>query len=356
MVVCYLADNGSVHNQKWIEALSKIVGLELHVIAFKRGVEFNHVHYHFLKRHTNNKLDYVLNVPALKELIRKIKPDLLHAHYATSYGFMGSATGFHPCIITGWGADIFDSSKNPVMKMILQRSFRKADAITVLSEITLREMKKLSVKHVELIPFGVDIQLFAPSEKKPDGIFRIGTIRTLTEKYGVEFLIRAFALLHPNYPNVRLEIVGDGKLRSSLEDLAVTLGVKDRIIFHGYINQKSHFQDYYRILSGFDVFCIPSILDSETFGVAAVEACSCGIPVVASRIGGLTEVIEDGITGMLVPAKDHVQISKAIEKLIVDPELKMRMGKEARSRTEAHYNWDESVNKMLSVYKKVLVK
>ena len=354
MKVCYLGDNGSVHNQKWIQALSLVDDMELHVIAFDRGVKFDRVIYHPLKKYLGNKLDYIVNVPRVKKMVTEIHPDILHAHYATSYGYMGSKTGFHPYIITGWGADIFDSTKNPVMKLVLKQSFANADAITVLSGIALQEMKKLSAKPVKLIPFGVNVQQFIPAIKKHDGKFRIGTIRTLNEKYGVEYLVRAFALLYLKFPHVYLEIIGDGLLRKFLEQLTIELNIADRVTFHGYINQTNEFEKYYRLLSGFDVFCIPSILDSETFGVAAVEASSCGIPVIASRIGGLTGVIEDGKTGILVTPKDHVQLAHAIETIIADRELQSNMGQAGRTRAVAKYNWEDSMTKMLNVYKSVL--
>ena len=354
MKICYLGDTISIHNQKWIKALSERNNVELHVISFNRGVMFENVEYHYLKEYTKSKADYIFNVKRVCQLVSSIQPDILHAHYASSWGYMGSMCNFHPYIITGWGADIFDSTKNPILKRIIKRSFSKADALTVLSKITQDEMKKLTDKEVELIPFGVDTKKFIPVQKNHPGIIRIGTFRTLKIKYGVEYLIRAFAVLAQKFPNITLEIVGDGELREALENLGSELGVSDKITFHGFINQQTDFTKYSSVLSQLDIFAILSIMDSETFGVACVEASACGIPVVATNVGGLPEVIKDGITGIIVEPKNPDQTACALEKLLVDESLRIKMGEAGRRNVIDSFDWEKSVEKMMNVYTKVL--
>lgn len=356
MKICLLGDNGSVHVQKWVHALAKENEIELHVITFDRGIKFEGVIYHYLKPFFNNKLDYFFNVSLLKRLIDEIKPDLLHAHYATSYGYMGARTNFHPFIITGWGSDIFDSPKNILMKMILKYSLKKADAVSVLTEITQKEIKKLTDKKAELIPFGVDVKLFSnkKNEEEKDAYFRIGAIRTLSAKYGIEYLIRAFALLHSKYDNLKLEIVGDGDQRLYLEQLAKELNIAEKTKFYGYVSQTKDFKTYIQLLRGFDVFVIPSVLDSETFGVAAVEAMACGLPVVSANIGGLPEVVDDNETGILVPVRDAQAIADALEKLIENTTLRNYFGHNGRIKVEKNYDWKMSVEKMKSLYQSVL--
>lgn len=354
MRIVILGENGSVHVQKWIAAIACCQDIELHVITFDRGIKFDGVTYHMLDKISGNKLDYLLNVFKVKSYINKIKPDLIHAHYATSYGFMAGFAGFHPLVITGWGADIFDSPKNPMMKKLLVNSFKSADSISVLSEITRTEMKKLTDKFVHLIPFGVDINRFSPLKPNSDGIIRIGTIRTLTKKYGVEYLIRAFAEVSTKNSNIQLEIVGDGPLRSSLEALALELGLKDKVIFYGFVNQNTSFDQYIKILRSWDIFAIMSILDSETFGVAAVEASSCAIPVIATSVGGLPEVIESEKTGIIVPPQDVTATAAAIERLVNDEQLRKVMGENGRKKVEKNYDWAVNTRQMISLYEKTI--
>jgi glycosyltransferase involved in cell wall biosynthesis len=354
MKICVLGNNGSVHVQKWVQALSLQKGTQVHVITFDEGTHFPGVQYHFLKHYFNNKLDYFLNVIRVKRYCMEIKPEILHAHYATSYGFLGALSGVHPFVLTGWGADIFDSPDNVVMRGLLKYSFGKADAITVLSKITKRELKKLSAKPVDLVPFGVEIRRFknVPASE-PQTILHIGAIRTLSEKYGIEFLIRAFGNLCKKYDHIHLDLVGDGPLKASLVALVMNLGINTRVTFHGYINQHTEERRYMELLNSFAIFVIPSIIDSETFGVAAVEASSCSIPVVASDVGGLPEVIEDQVTGILVPPKDVARLSKALDDLISSPEKRLSMGINGRKKVEQEYNWEENVNRMLAIYERV---
>ncbi len=354
MKVIILGENNSVHIQKWIQAIASFAELQLHVISFDRGVKYEGVTYHPLSVISGTKVDYLLNIFKVKSYIKKIKPHLVHAHYATSYGFLARFSGFHPFIITGWGADIFDSPKNYFMKKLLVNTFKKADAISVLSEITRVEIKKLSNKYVHLIPFGVDINKFGVKKTDNNGIVKIGTIRTLSEKYGVEYLIRAFALVCNSHQNIKLEIVGDGPLRSFLENLTVELGIENKVVFHGFVNQNSSFEKYIEILQSFDIFAILSILDSETFGVAAVEASACGIPVVATNVGGLPEVIDSEKSGIIVPPKNVKATAIAFERLISNENLRINMGKNGRLKVENNYNWSTNINQMLNLYSETI--
>ncbi len=350
MKLVILGENGSVHVQKWIRALADLHDIELHVICFHRGIEYPDVQYHFLKEYTRNKLDYLLNVPRVRKYVQAIQPHVVHAHYATSYGLLGALSGAKAYMLTGWGADIFDSPKNPIMRTILRYSFSKADALSVLSEITLREMRKHTSKPVHLIPFGVDTEKFSPVKRVENSIIRVGTIRTLSEKYGLVYVIKGFAKASMSRPNLRLEIVGDGPQRSMLEELCAELRISNRVTFHGYINQNNDFERYKSLLDSFDIFCILSIIDSETFGVAAVEAESCGIPVIATRVGGLPEVVLSEKTGILVAPKNEEETADAIARLTDNLSLRNAMGQAGRAFVTEKYDWKKNVAMMKSVY------
>jgi glycosyltransferase involved in cell wall biosynthesis len=352
MKLVLLGENGSVHIQKWILGISESKDIDIHVISFERGIRFPGVSYHFIQPITKTRFDFFLSVFKVKKIIKRINPDLVHAHYATSYGFWAAFAGFHPCIITGWGADIFDSPSNPIMRLILKYTFRRADAITVLSEVTRKELKKLSSKPVKLVPFGVPTDRYSPLlENKKDEFIRIGTIRTLSEKYGIEYLIQAFYQIHEIFPFARLEIVGDGPQRDKLINLCKELKIHQKVTFHGYVNQHSEPEKYMQLLQSFDIFTILSVLDSETFGVAAVEAASCGIPVVATKVGGLPEVVEDGITGILVPPANVEKTAEALKNLLGNEELRTSMGVNGRIKVLKQYDWKNNLKSMTDLYR-----
>ena len=112
MKILILGDNNSVHIQKWIKAVADYPEVVLDVITFDKGVKIEGVNYHFLKKITGTKLDYFLNVLRVRTFIKKIKPELVHAHYATSYGFLGMFSNFKPFVIfTSAGTLIFTIGK-----------------------------------------------------------------------------------------------------------------------------------------------------------------------------------------------------------------------------------------------------
>lgn len=103
-------------------------------------------------------------------------------------------------------------------------------------------------------------------------------------------------------------------------------------------------------LSSIDIFAMPSVFRSETFGVSAIEAQAMGIPVVASRVGGVPEAVIDGITGLLVKPGDPMALAEALERLILDPELRKKMGIKGREFVESKYNWSNNLEQMIKVY------
>ena len=176
----------------------------------------------------------------------------------------------------------------------------------------------------------------------------IGTVKTLERKYGIEYLIKAFKILSDKYPELPLKllIVGGGSLETELKNLAKELGIWNKTIFTG----KVPFEEvpvYHNMLS---VSVSVSVSESESFGVAVVEAMACGKPVVVSNVGGLPEVVEDGKTGFVVPPKNPEKTAEAIERLVLDKDLRKNMGQAARDRVINLYNWDNCVDRMIKIY------
>lgn len=223
-----------------------------------------------------------------------------------------------------------------------------------MAEQTKRIMHK-SV-NIAVTPFGVDLKRFTEKEenKKNDRIV-IGCIKALEQKYGINYLIQAVKLLVANLEKnglagvaekIRCYIYGDGSQRELLQNMINNLGMRDVIILKGKIShEKVPFA-----LSEMDIFCVLSELDSESFGVAVVEASAKGIPVVASDVSGFKEVIDDGVTGMIVKRKSPEAAKVALEKLILDSDLRIKMGQAGRNRVEKLYDWEENVSVMVKVY------
>ena len=362
MKIIFLGEAGSIHTIRWVNSLSE-KGLEVILVSLKGEVETigkinDNVKVIYLPFGT--KLGYYLNVFALKKIISKEKPDLINAHYASGYGTLGRLSGFNKKLLNVWGSDVYDfPNESKIKKRIIEKNLKNYTAIASTSYCMAEETKKYlenKSKEIFITPFGVDTEKFKNLniEKKENEI-TIGIVKTLTEKYGIEYLIKAIKELEnildiENYKKIRLLIYGKGELKNKLEDLTKELQIEDKVIFKGYISN----EDVPKALNEMDIFVVPSILDSESFGVAAVEAMACEIPVIASSVGGLKEVIVDKETGYLVPKKDHKEIAKYLKKLILDKNLRTSLGKNGRKRVLENYDWNSNVDYMIKIYREIV--
>jgi glycosyltransferase involved in cell wall biosynthesis len=193
---------------------------------------------------------------------------------------------------------------------------------------------------VAITPFGIDIESFSPAVARNDkNTLNIGIIKTLEPKYGIKYLIQAFKKIIELEPKRRitLSIYGDGTQRRELEQMVESLGLDKRVRFYGRIPH-AKVPDAVRTI---DIFCAPSI--NESFGVAVVEAMACGTPCVTSDADGLTEVMEDGVTGFIVPKKDTNALAEKLILLASDGNLRIKMGQAGRARVQKYYDWHKNL-------------
>ena len=235
----------------------------------------------------------------------------------------------------------------------MEYNLKKADAITATSKMLTEATIDMIYDGtpVTTIPFGVDTELFSPSkEKSTKSKICIGIVKALEDKYGIEYLIRAFKIVVESGYESNLLIVGEGSLRKNLEALTDSLNLSNSVKFIGKIDNNEVVEYLHMI----DIFIVPSISSSESFGVASVEASSCSIPVIASNIGGLPEVVVDGETGYLVPPCNDTAITEKIIKLIEEPELRIKLGANGRKFILDNYEWNICASKMEKIYDSIL--
>jgi glycosyltransferase involved in cell wall biosynthesis len=362
MRILFLADSDSPHTLRWIKSLHKfghsIALFSIHCINsdYYRNYSDILLYSSEISRKIQNKsetsfskLKYLTAIFKIKNIIKTYKPDIVHAHYASSYGLLSVLTKFKPVILSYWGSDVFIfPNRSFVHKFILKYISSKANVILSTSNIMKVEIQKYCDKEILVIPFGVDITLFKPirNPKNDKSIVVIGLIKTFEENYGVKYLINAFAQLkkEPLGKNLKLLLVGKGSLLNNLKIMTRNYGIEQYVEFTGYVDP-SFIYKYHQQL---DIAVIPSI--SESFGVSAIESMACGKPVVASNVGGLAEVIDDGKTGILVKSKDAQSIYEALKKLVANEELRIKLGEAGRKKVLKYYNWDDSVKLMNDLY------
>lgn len=185
-----------------------------------------------------------------------------------------------------------------------------------------------------VVPNGVDSTRFRPLPPRHDDAAVVLFVGRLVAQKGVDILLRAFAAVLTRLPQARLVVAGDGDQALYLQRLARYLGVMSRVEFVGWQSG----EDLVRCYGRADVVAMPSRY--EPFGLVALEAMSCGRPVVATRTGGLAEVIDDGRTGILVPAGDHLRFAQALVRLLTDDQAREKAGLAAREEALRH-QWDE---------------
>ncbi len=216
----------------------------------------------------------------------------------------------------------------PSYKRLVERILREVSQIIVYNHFT-REILSPYNQNIQVTPTGVDNSIFIPQKwdnNKIPTIFMAGRVDDITK--GFEVLYRACKLLEERKRTFQLVITGKKRFK------------EDYITSVGWINHEELPSFYQRS----NICVVPSIW-AEPFGIVAVEAMACGKPVIASRVGGLKEIVEDGITGFLVPPGDPYALAEKIEVLLDSSNLREKMGKNAREKVEREYSWDKVMEK-----------
>lgn len=347
MKILLVADPNSIHTIRWEKALVArgiivdVFGIDSHIISQKEGVF--------------SKLSVLKLIPKLKQKIKNFQPDILHAHYASSYGLLGALSGFHPFVLSVWGSDVYTFPRKSFLhKKVLKYNLHKADHILSTSHAMAKETSLYTNKNIIVTPFGVDVSVFKPMTVSPQfqkGDIVIGTVKSLKPVYRIDILIHAFKYVYDNNKELPLKllIVGEGPLKNELTKKVYKLRLEDNVVFAGKIEHSSVPQ-YQNLM---DIIVIVS--DSESFGVSAIEAMACCKPVIVSDVGGLPEVVQHDETGLVVKSNSPEMTAQAIQKLIDAPKLRRKMGQQGRRRVSRYYNWDKNVDQMIEIYTNSLV-
>jgi len=338
-----LAASNSIHTTRWVSSLARR-GHRVHLISAHSSDSLEE---HSLKFKAPQ--GYLLNVWQLKRLLKKLSPDLLHIHYASGYGTLGTLSGFHPRILSVWGSDVFSfSEKNFLFRKLVRHNLETADWISSTSQVMATKVKALVSrrKSVSVIPFGVDFSLFHPRKRsRPRSVLTIGTTKGLDRRYGTDLLIRGFAQLKRERGHeLRLEIIGDGPDRRGIETLIKEEQISDSVTLIGTVPH-AKLPDY---LKDWDIYV--AVSREESFGVAVIEASAMGLAVVASRIGGLPEAVEDGKTGWLISSEDREALVHALKTLVCNAELRQQLGQAGAAWVREKYDWEENLSMMEDLY------
>ncbi|TVR33852.1 MAG: N-acetyl-alpha-D-glucosaminyl L-malate synthase BshA [Balneolaceae bacterium] len=294
-------------------------------------------------------------------LIQYAKLDILHVHYAIPHAtsaylakqILNSKAAHVPVITTLHGTDITLIGSDPSYKQVVDFSINQSDGVTAVSEYLKKETyNHFDIKKdIKVIPNFIDLDRFKRSKKEhfkkaicPEGEKVVTHVSNFREVKRVPDVVSAFDQVLKNGVKAKLLMVGDGPDRPKAEQKCRELGMCDHVRFLGKQEQIEE------VLSISDLFMIPS--GSETFGLAALEAMSCSVPIISSNIGGLPEVNIHGETGYLCELGDIECLGRCATEILQDEELHQRMSANARKRAEL-FELDKIVTVYEDYYKEI---
>lgn len=366
MKIFLLSESNSPHTIKWVTALAEN-GIEIILFsitestteAYKKFgniiVKFGNVKFNKSWAETRySKLIYLKLVSLVKKLIEKYKPDILHAHYATSYGLLGALSDFQPFLISVWGSDVLTFPRTSfIHKNILKYILSKPLKVFATSNFLANQTKDFTDKTIQVIPFGVNLEQFifnSSNRHFNDDDIIVGTVKSLEKIYGINTLIESFSTVKKRNQDLPLKllIVGSGSQEKKLKTLAADMLDQKDYFFTGYIDPEN-IQTYHSMI---DVSVYLSL--QESFGVSTLEAMASSKPVVVSRVGGLLEIVDEGENGFTISPNNPTEAAIAIEKLVRDPRLRMKFGNNAREKIRNFYDWNKCVESMIKNYNEIL--
>jgi len=277
-------------------------------------------------------------------LLRNLLPLLARDFDAFYFPWNGTAIDYlplfglgTPTLLSCRGSHVLVAPHNPErqhLRASMPPLFAAATAVHGVSRDILRAAERLGLdsSKAEVIHPAVDTDFFAPPKAKPvappagSEVLRLIGTGSLIWPKGFEYALRALAELHRRGRKAHLTLIGEGQDRQRLLFAAFDLGLEEAVALVGR-KSPAEVRD---LLQASDIFLLPSL--SEGISNAALEAMACGLPVVASDCGGMSEAIEDGIDGLLLPPRDPHAIADAVEKLADDESLRCRLGRAARER------------------------
>lgn len=315
-------------------------------------------------KHFVNSINIFQDLLALRELVSLIKTrkyTIVHTHN-TKAGFIGrlaaklTGTPIIVHTIHGFAFHRYESWLRKRLFIILEHiaanfSDKLISVSTPLKEWGLGLGIGKEAQYC-VIPDGIEIEKFCIDGKDIEktrsewGIKEtdlvVGMVAKLWRGKGHLTLLAAMPLIIEQVPNVKFLIVGEGYLRSELEAIALKRGLKDYIIFTGFR------RDIPLLTATFDIAVLPSLF--EGLGRVILEAMALGKPVVASNVGGIPEVVDNGVNGFLVPPEDKEALAKAISKLLKDQELRQEMGEKAKRSITDKFAAERMVKEIQKVY------
>lgn len=299
----------------------------------------------------------VLGTLQLLWVCLRTRPQLLHVHWPFPHGLMAFPASWLlgiPMVFSFHGAELLLMRKYRFVKPILRWLTRRAAAVTANSSFTRQLIAdQVYSGPLTVVPYGLTVQarppLLRPPRERPKLLF----VGRLDERKGLRYLLEAMPQMLAEQP-VELRVVGKGHLEAEIRAQCDAMGLNESVRFLGFVSKTELAQEY----ASCDAFILPAIVDSkgdtEGLGIVLIEALAHQKPVIASRVGGIGDVITHGRTGLLVPEKDPAAIAQAVAAILNSPDWAAGLGQAGLADVQQRFSWPSIVQQWQSIFSRCL--
>jgi len=277
----------------------------------------------------------------------KFKPQIIHVHWPFPHGFMAFfAKIFYkaPVILNFYGAELLLMRKKKWIKPFLKFFIKHANSVFAISGFTAKKVEEIYPRKIEILPYGTTFFNTSAIEKGSKGeVYRVLFVGRHIERKGLEYLIKAAAMLDSDRFQIRIAGVGD--LTEKLKEQA-----PKQVLFLDKLPKGELAKEYQNA----NCFVLPAIVDSkgdtEGLGVVLIEATEYGLPVIASDVGGIPDIVIDRKTGLLVPEKNPEALAAAIKELSENEALQKSLVLGAKEHIKRNFSWDAIIERQVELY------
>ena len=358
MRICFIAAGTFTHIDSYLDYFNQ-AGHDVHFVSISPSPKRSVPTYNFgigrKYSETKGKLKYPISMLRVRKFLKKLKPDIIHAHYATSAGLTALVSGFHPSVVTVHGSDLTIGIKSMIWRLVLKKIFNYADCINVVSDDLTEMVLSLGIdkEKIKTFTLGIDTDKFSFTKKpkiEKSRTLKLICTRRLEPVFDHFTIIDALALLKENKINFQMTFVGDGSLLNEIKQRVNDLGLAESVNFMGRIPN----DDLPEILRQQDVYLSASLWDGTSLSL--LEAMATGLFPIVSDIKANSAWIEDGIDGFLHKVSDSNDLANLIMRLLNKPEIVNKASLNNRKIIVEKADRNNNMKLLESIYKNLINK
>ena len=347
MKICFVGSAKSIHVQRWVKWFVER-GHEIHLISPNyekiEGVNI----YKIGNGREGSIINFIKKMVQTRKLVWKIKPDILHAHYAFGHGTLAAFANYHPFVVSVWGSDVLvEAEKSKIKRIMVKHALKKADAVHSVGKNITKELTILGVnpEKITTIPMGIDNSIFNPNVEplfKNENI--IISTRNLKPVYNVELFIRAIPYVLNKIPDAKFIIAGKGEQQEYLENMAKEMSIFNNVKFVGHIPN----EELPKWLASSKVYISTSLSDGTS--TSLLEGMACGVFPIVTDIHANKAWIENGRNGFLVPVNKPKILAQKIIEAVRDDDLRKKAAKINEKVVKDEADWNKNFKKIEEIY------